>query len=230
MKRATASVPPPAPQGTTIVSGRFGYCAKALAPRHSAAMANRARKACSERVIVSPPKVLCGGPRQCARREPAHDWALATLRWQRGKARSAPALSNPLMLRVSASRQNRRSHLESVDGEDLVEALPRRRAGGSAHRSVPVAAGAAGRRPSQACGTAGLQVHGPQLQLRRDRCPVRARWRPTCRAWGWSVATASPSCCPTCRSTRWRWRPSCAPATWWSTSTRCTRRASWSTS
>ena len=54
MKRATASVPPPAPQGTTSVSGRFGYWAKALALRHSAARASTARKGFIKRIIVSP--------------------------------------------------------------------------------------------------------------------------------------------------------------------------------
>ena len=40
---------------------------------------------------------------------------------------------------------------------------------------------------------------------------------PTCRAWAWPRGTAWPSCCPTCPSIRWRWRPSCGLATWWST-------------
>ena len=46
----------------------------------------------------------------------------------------------------------------------------------------------------------------------RARSPVPAVARP-------AGATAWPSCCPTSRSTRWRWRRCCAPATWWSTST-----------
>ena len=46
----------------------------------------------------------------------------------------------------------------------------------------------------------------------------RARSPPTCNRSAWPRATAWPSC-PTSRSTRWRWRRCCAPATWWSTST-----------
>ena len=50
---------------------------------------------------------------------------------------------------------------------------------------------------SKAWRTACVPVHGPQLQLRRNRCGGR-RWRPTFRAAAWSAGIAWPSCCPMC--------------------------------